>query len=513
MDRESARVGRDPTCDIVVSEATVSRRHARLFWEGQELVVEDLGSSGGTFLNGTRVERATVKPGDVIRFGPRVEYTVESETPTASLGMVAEREGGEEGLRHLQVLLEVARALNAATVLEEVLEIVLQASVRLSKADRGCVILVGEKSKRSAVALYPRGQSEKEWAEQSSLVERAIRERRAVIAGGQIDVSTSMVRRGVGMAVAAPLLVARRPVGPSQDASFIATVEAIGGILVERAAAGAGFSRDELAIFESLAADAAVAIDSAHLYREAREKAKIEHEMSLARTIQMALLKPPPEVPFAEVFAYSQPARVVGGDLYQGTMRPDGGLALAVGDVSGKGVSASLIMAMAQGLLGLLHNLGKDLDEVLPALNQSLREHNPGNRFLTLGACIVYPDGRVQLANAGHCPLALVRASGEIELIRPHGPVLGLLPVGAWRSQEVQLAPGDGLVLYSDGIAESFSLRGEEFGTEGVARTAAALLGKSPEEIGQGILDAASAHRSGREADDDVTVLVMRYRG
>lgn len=507
------RLGRDPTCDLVVPEATVSRRHARLFLEGEELQLEDLGSAGGTFLNGVRVQRAAVHPGDVIRLGPRVEYAVEEETTSTSLGVVAQREGAEGGVRHLQVLLEVARALNVATVLEEVLEIVLQAAVRLTKADRGCVILVEGKSKRSAVALHPRGQGEKQWAEQSSLVERAIRERRAVVTGGPADLTSSMVRRGVGMAVAAPLLVARRPVGPSQEASFIATVEAIGGILVERASAGSSFSHEELAVFESLAADAAVAIDSAHLYREAREKAKIEHEMALARTIQSAMLQQPPEVPFAGVFAFSQPARVVGGDLYHGTLRSDGGLALAVGDVSGKGVSASLIMAMAQGLLGVLNDLGQSLDEVLPALNRSLSRHNPGNRFLTLGASVVYPDGTLKLANAGHCPLALVRAGGSVELIQPHGPVLGLLPVAVWRSEVTHMAPGDTLVLYSDGIAESFSPHGEEFGTEGVARTVGAHAGEDPEVVGRALLEAAAAHRSGREADDDVTVLVVRYTG
>ncbi len=512
--KEALRLGRDPTCDVVIAEATVSRRHARIFWDGNELAVEDLNSSGGTFLNGLKVQRAVLRPGDVLRLGPRTEFLIEEEAPSSTLGLAVQKEGEEQGgVKHLQVLLDVARALNAATVLDEVLEIVLQAAVRLTKADRGYVVLVESSSKRSALAVYPRGLAESAWGERSTLLDRAIRERRTLQTGGSVDLSTSMVGRGVGMAVAAPLLVARRPIGPSADASFIATVEAIGGILVERQTAGAAFSREELGVFESLASDAAVAVDSARLYREAREKAKIEHEMELARTIQSALLKEPPVVSFAEISAYSQPARSVGGDLYFSVMREDGSLGIALGDVSGKGVAAALIMAMMQGLLGMLNDIGRPLEEFPVQLNRTLQQYNPGNRFLTLATGVLTPAGEFTLVNAGHCPVAVVRRDGKVELINSHGPVLGLLPFARWGSGTVTLAPGDMVVLYSDGIAESFAPNGDEFGTEGVEKSVAALAGRDAKTVAQGLLEAAAAFRQGREAEDDVTILAMRYTG
>jgi serine phosphatase RsbU (regulator of sigma subunit) len=511
---EAMRIGRDPGCDLVVPEATVSRRHVRLFWDGNELAVEDLNSSGGTFLNGLKIQRAVIRPGDVLRLGPRTEFVLEEEAPSTTLGLAMQKEGEEQGgVRHLQVLLDVARALNAATVLEEVLEIVLQAAVRLTKADRGYVVLVEGAGKRSALAVYPRGLAESSWGEQSTLLQRAIKERRTLQTGGAVDLSTSMVGRGVGMAVAAPLLVARRPLGSAAEASFIATVEAIGGILVERSALGAAFSREELGVFESLASDAAVAVDSARLYREARDKAKIEHEMELARTIQAALLKDPPLAPFAEIAAFSEAARSVGGDLYHSMLRQDGTLAVALGDVSGKGVAAALIMAMMQGLLEMLNDIGRPLDEFPLQINRTLQQYNPGNRFLTLAAGLLTPSGQFTLVNAGHCPVAVVRAAGGVELVKSHGPVLGLLPVARWGTTTVMLERGDVVVLYSDGIAESFSPTGEEFGTEGVERTVAALAGKDAGTITRALLDAAAAHRAGREAEDDVTILSMRYTG
>ncbi len=505
------RLGRDSSCDVVIPEVTVSRRHARLFWENGELVLEDLGSSGGSFLNGVRVRRAVLRPGDLVRLGPRVELLVQSDSTSSALGQALEEEGSG-GVRHLQVLLETARALNSATVLEEVLDLVLRTVVRLMGADRGSVVLTGEEGQRTAVACHPSAPDETEWAERSSLLEAAMAQRKTVVREAALSPTTSMVARGIELAAATPLLVARRPMGSAGEASFVASIDVIGGMLVERRVLGEGLSRDELAVFESLAADAAAAIDNARLYREAREKAKIEHEMSLARAIQEALLQEPVAVPFAELFAFSEAARRVAGDLYHTFRRGDGSLAVTVGDVSGKGVAASLLMALVQGLLGLLHDLGQPLSSLAPTLDRNLRQYNPGNRFLTLATAVVQRDGTTEVLNAGHCPVVVVRADGTLEEIPPHGPVLGLLPAARWSTTELALRCGDALVLYSDGILESSSPEGAEFGQDGI-RGAVAKAGQSAGELGAALLEAAAAHRRGSEAEDDVTVLVVRFLG
>jgi phosphoserine phosphatase RsbU/P len=511
MGEAPLRLGRDPGCDVVVPEPTVSRRHARLFWHDDELVVEDLGSSTGTFVNEAKVQRATLAPGDVIRLGPHIEFSVEVERMDTPLEAATRRTVGEEGVKHLQTLLEVARALNAATVLQEVVSLVLQAAIRLLRADRGCVVLLEGEGSKKVVAQYPADQGETAWAQHSSLLDQAIAGRHTVTAGIGVSPSTSMFDRGATIAVATPLTVARRPIGRAEEASFVATVEIIGGIVLERGLKGEPFGHDELAVFESLASEAAHAIDSARLYRVSREKAKIEYEMSLARTIQAALLLPPPEPPFAEVFTYSQPARSVGGDLFHGAMREDGGLAVALGDVSGKGVAAALIMAVTQGILGLLHDLNHPMAELLPALNRTLERYTPGNRFVTLTLGVLFPDGRIDLVNAGHCPIAVVRADG-VSLLKPCGPVLGLLPEASWTMESLTLADGEAVVFYSDGISESFSPAACEFGVEGVRAALAASRGGDAHAIGQAVLDAAANHRAGREAEDDVTLLVLRYR-
>jgi sigma-B regulation protein RsbU (phosphoserine phosphatase) len=186
---------------------------------------------------------------------------------------------------------------------------------------------------------------------------------------------------------------------------------------------------------------------------------------------------------------------------------------VALGDVSGKGVPAALIMAMVQGMLGLLHELGQPIELVLPALNRSLIEHNPGNKFVTLGMGVLSQDGTLALTNGGHCPLAVLRRDRSVQLVTPRGPILGLLPAATWGVETVQMAPGDTIVFYSDGISESFSPTDEEFGIEGVRKTLEGFSGSTAEELADALLEAAAAHRAGREAEDDVTLLVVRYLG
>jgi sigma-B regulation protein RsbU (phosphoserine phosphatase) len=321
-----------------------------------------------------------------------------------------------------------------------------------------------------------------------------------------------MILRGAAMAVATPLMVARRPVGAPEDASFVAGIEVIGGVVVERLSRGAVFSPNDLAVLESVAADTASAIDSARLYREAREKAKIDHEMGLARSIQAALLRKPEVVSFADVYAFSQPARAVGGDLVHTVVRADNSLALAVGDVSGKGISAALIMAMVQGVLGVLHELGLQVSELPGVINRNLSRYSVGHRYITLVTSVLFPDGRLQIANAGHAPASMLRADGRVETINPHGPMLGLLDGVTWGWEEIRLEPHDVVVMISDGLTESFSPTGEEFGLEGVEKVLKTQLGRSPMEVGQALLDAAARHRGGREATDDVTLLALKYR-
>lgn len=503
-------IGRDPQSHVVLSEPSVSRRHAQLAMRDDEVVLEDLGSAVGTFVNDQRVNIQVLQDGDRVRFGRRVEFEVVSDASATLLdGPV---EDARTGVRHLQELLDVARQLNSAAVLPEVLSAVLRSAIRIMRAESGVLALIHPDSRLEVVLRLPVKATPEVAQDELHLLTDAVTQRRTVASQAMLETMTGALTGLRPDMVATPLMVARRAMG-DEYASFIGRFDALGALLVSRPARTQAVPPEELAIFESLAADAAMAIDSARLYRDARARAKIEHEMALAKDIQASLLQAPPDMPFCTTWARTESAASVGGDLYQGVARPDGGLALALGDVAGKGVAASLIMALATGMLKLLHEMGHPLADILPLLHGQLLNYSPGNKYLTLAAAVVYPDGRVLMANAGHCPPAIVRHFGHVSLIDSGGPVLGLLPFGDWTPIELTLEPGDAIVIYSDGISESVSPTGEDFGPRGVAQTLERLAGRPAEEMAQGLLAASTEFRQGRPADDDVSLLVMRYNG
>lgn len=200
-----------------------------------------------------------------------------------------------------------------------------------------------------------------------------------------------------------------------------------------------------------------------------------------------------------EVRAISRPARTFTGDFYY-THRHDGRLWLALGDVAGKGLPAAVVMAMIQEELE--HRIAScasaecDPAQTLLRLHQFLSPLLPSNRFATAVVGWLTDDGRLTIANAGHCPPLVVRRDGTIEEIAATGPILGVLPRAAWTSVTTTLEEGDTLVLYSDGVTEAL-VHGEELGVPGLRALLAG--GTSPEHLLETL-----------HTDDDVTLVVVK---
>ena len=202
-----------------------------------------------------------------------------------------------------------------------------------------------------------------------------------------------------------------------------------------------------------------------------------------------------------DVHAISIPARAFTGDFYF-VRRADRRLLFALGDVAGKGLNAAVFMAMIQEELE--RTSCDDPSSDMMRLHTFLKPLIPLNRFATAVAGHVSDEGVIKLANAGHCPPLLLRADGRVEEIASTGPVLGVLSSSQWRTFETTLLPGESLVLYSDGVIETRSKDGEEFGT---GRLIAALNGNDSETIAGNVLKAVRQY--GR-TEDDLTLLVIR---
>jgi serine phosphatase RsbU (regulator of sigma subunit) len=247
------------------------------------------------------------------------------------------------------------------------------------------------------------------------------------------------------------------------------------------------------------------------LEQEIRERERVEQELKVARSIQLASL--PKEVPTLEgwhITPYYQPAREVGGDFYDFHLLSEGRLGVVVGDATGKGVPAALVMSTTCGMLQLAAGAldSSSPGEVLERVNEALLARIPANMFVTSFYAILDPkSGRLLYANAGH-DLPYLHHSGEVEELRARGMPLGLMPAMSYEEGEVALGKDQGVLFYSDGLVEAHDPKGEMFGFPRLR----ALIAEHGEEksLGDHLLEELySFVGEGWEQEDDITLLTL----
>jgi serine phosphatase RsbU (regulator of sigma subunit) len=241
------------------------------------------------------------------------------------------------------------------------------------------------------------------------------------------------------------------------------------------------------------------------------EQERLRKELELCRRIQTELLpKGPLRGPFAEVQGLSIPARELGGDFFNYFELPGGELALFMGDVSGKGVPAALLMANLQATLQARFPLEPDLAAFADRLDHEVDASTPDEVYLTLFLAILDPGRReVRYVNAGHETPFLLRRDGRVERLDPTGRPIGLMPGGGFAERRAPVGPGDRLFLYTDGLVDAEDPQGVQFGRErleGLLRGAAG----EPGDLLARIEGAFQEHRRGVEAPDDATLLLLR---
>jgi predicted ester cyclase len=246
------------------------------------------------------------------------------------------------------------------------------------------------------------------------------------------------------------------------------------------------------------------------LEQEIRERERIEQELQVARRIQQASL--PEEVPTIEgwqISPYYQPAREVGGDFYDFHLLPEGHVRLVVGDATGKGVPAALVMSSTRSMLRALARASNSPGEVLEQVNDLLVSDIPANMFVTCFYAILEPEsGRLSYANAGH-DLPYVRHGSDAEELRARGMPLGLMPGMNYEEKEIILQVGQSALFYSDGLVEAHDPTGEMFGFPRLRE----LVAEHGEErsLGEVLLkELYSFVGEGWEQEDDITLLTLR---
>jgi serine phosphatase RsbU (regulator of sigma subunit)/predicted ester cyclase len=255
----------------------------------------------------------------------------------------------------------------------------------------------------------------------------------------------------------------------------------------------------------------ALEVAQARLEQEVRERERVEEELRVARSIQQASL--PKEVPALEgwqISPYYQPAREVGGDFYDFHLLPEGRLGLVVGDATGKGVPAALVMSTTCGMLRLAAQSHTSPAEMLQGVNEVLFPNIPPNMFVTCFYAILEPNsGRLSYANAGH-DLPYLHRNGYAEELRARGMPLGLMPGMRYEEKETILHSGEAALLYSDGLVEAHDPEGDMFGFPRL-RTLIAERAEEQRPLGEVLLEELySFVGEGWEQEDDITLLTLR---
>jgi serine phosphatase RsbU (regulator of sigma subunit) len=261
-----------------------------------------------------------------------------------------------------------------------------------------------------------------------------------------------------------------------------------------------------------------VAIENSTLIRESIVKERMEQELLVAQQMQRSLLPQTlPSSPRFEIAASSIPAYEVGGDYYDVLPLDAVHIGFVVGDVSGKGVSAALYMAQVKGIFQSLSGYGASTRDILIRMNTPLCHSMERKSFISLLYAVLNTEtGVLSFSRAGHCPLLHVR-SGNSSYLRPEGMALGLDGTERFASslqeESIQLEADDIVVMYTDGVTEARNPQDEEFQYARLAETVFNSVSEPPEQILRAILHRVRTYSEREEAEDDITVLVLRWRG
>jgi serine phosphatase RsbU (regulator of sigma subunit)/anti-sigma regulatory factor (Ser/Thr protein kinase) len=324
-------------------------------------------------------------------------------------------------------------------------------------------------------------------------------------ASGAVDVET--------LELDSPGVTALKAAGVKLAVPLVSQGELIGVLNLGPRRSEQEYSTDDRKLLDNLAAQAAPALRVGQLVRqqeaEARTRQRFEQELEVARLIQQNFLpKQLPELTGWQIAAYYRPAREVGGDFYDVIPLSGGQIGFVIGDVTDKGVPAALVMAATRSVLRASAQRLINPREVLERVNEHLCPDMPAKMFVTCLYGVLEPaTGRFRFANAGHDLPYVKTADGSVEL-RARGMPLGLMPGMAYEEKETVLAPGDSLLLHSDGVVEAHDPDGDMFGFPRLKAAVAKYPGGG--ELIDRVLTEVAAHTGpGAEQEDDITMVVL----
>ncbi len=489
MDASEVLIGRKSDADIVLNNQHISRHHAKIVKMAEGHFLQDLSSTHGTFVNNQQVDHHVLKHGDTICLGkdrielhffigeaklpkaPKADTTQIFERSLMGLGVVLP--SGSSDLEKISCILDFQYQWEQLFTPETAFQKILESALKISGAERGFILVREGNTFGYAAGMDGHGRP---------------------LSLAHFQTSHTVVDDVA--AKGAPVFM----------------VEAILGILyLDSTKRMHSLSGLDQKIISKLAVEAGNVLERVEMIKNIEERKKLELELGLAEETQRSLLPQNlPEVKNLRIHAFSKPTRYVGGDFYDFVELETGELAGVLADVSGKGISASLLSSMLLGCLQMQLRAGLPIDEAINRLNRFLCEKSSSGRFVTMFLFTLSSEGSGKFISAGHNPTYLFRAAtGEIEEIGSNNMIVGAFSFVLYQSSPLQLHKGDVLVVYSDGLTEAENPQGEMLGEDRVKEVIRMEASAGAKHLEDKLLETIQNFTVGRSQTDDITITIV----
>jgi len=547
LDKDVISIGRSKRNDLVLADQWLSRHQAEIRKAGSEFTIVDLESRNGTYVNGERITDAiTLQNADVITLGDQQltflneasGSVVLTETPagldmegtvvlpTAQLIAAARAQEdtwdnmgerspvlktpAEDEPSRIRKQNQILTALSQASMalisnrpVNELLEFILELAFKAIRAERGVLMLQANGGLQVEAVRTSSGKAPNEEISFSrTIADKVVQEKVSILTNNALsdprfNKQESIVSLGIRSAMCVPLW--------HDDA-------VTGLIYVDSLIRENSFSQDDLILLTSLANVAAIKLENAKLLDEMIEKKRMERELELAGDIQQGRL--PSEAPAVEgwdLVGTNTPCYTIGGDYYDFIERPQG-LAVALGDVSGKGAGAALMMMVLRATVHFASQREKTVVDIISQTNGVIFDNSPPQFYVTFFLGDLDTDtGKMRYVNAGHIPPILYKkASDSVTRLEEGGTVLGLFDTAPFDEGEAELERGDILVVFTDGISEAWGEDEEEFGEDRLEVIVRDNETFSAAELEKLIQAEVETYTKGSRATDDRTIIVVK---
>ncbi len=566
LTKTKTSIGRSSRNDVCINDPFASRLHAEIRHDGSAYFLTDLGSANGTSCNSAKVTGTIpFNIGDVIQIGEtriilvadpvstpsnelmlsdlnmpaEAELTITSSKHTSGIfsvleevtniprnlltqqgigqTIIAQPKEKEQKRDLLAIVSKVGVTLLSDTSLDDSLKRVMQLVFDALPVERGFLFLSSQWAPNKNI-------NRRTATKTNELICQVARNAKKELTGEEVKCSRSIQEKVMkeGTSVLAsdalhdPMFQEMQSVVISQIRSIMAVPLAIGekifGMIYVDNPYTNRFNQDDLLVLTTIASVAAIKIENARLIEERIEKKRIEEELKVANEIQVRLQPlSPPRIPGYDMIGNSFPCREIGGDYYDFIQRKNGRILFALGDVSGKGIGAALMMSSLHAALHAQAQTMLRTAQIVTEINNYIFENSPENKFLTLFCAELDPTtGQLCYSNAGHNPPILVSIDGTYSLLESGGLPIGITDFITYEENFVIMKPGDVLVIYSDGLTDSVNEYDQDFGEQRLIEVIHRYRNRTASQLRDRIDEAITQFTGQCPVIDDTTIMIIK---